>query len=314
MFEHCPTSGRSQRSPFLRIDLPTCRSGFLKTAACQLQTRTITTSKSGSLSCSHAARLVHAAGFHSGKQVTMKRGSVHLGLVGRGILLLLTWPAATDRAFADPIYIQRPAGNLGGSASQRDPTNVLPFQFTGFDNFILPTNASLNRVEWFGSYSAPVHEPVVESLIAFWSDQAGLPGQLLRSYRTPGSAFERFVESDTLFTGFRYGTDLGIPFDAAANTKYWMSIQLTVAFPPQWFWRDGQGGDDRSAEITGSVSDKPAPFSHDRAFALFTSTPAATTPEPSALILISTGIAGLVRRRWCGSDPRPAQSSLPTSS
>ena len=49
------------------------------------------------------------------------------------------------------------------------PTNTLPFQFTAFDDFTLPRDALLNRVEWFGSYSAPAHEPIVESLIGFWS-------------------------------------------------------------------------------------------------------------------------------------------------
>ena len=212
-----------------------------------------------------------------------------------GFLTVLTW-AAASWTFADPIYIQPPPRTLGGIASQHDPTSSLPFEFTAFDDFRLTENASIRRVEWFGSYSARVHEPVVESTIAFWSDEASLPGQLLVSYRTQGSAFEQFVQSDTLFTAFHYGTDLGIPFAASANTKYWMSIQLSVAFPPQWFWRDGLGGDDRSALITGSVSDKPSPISHDRAFALFSSTPA-PIPEPSSLILISTGVAGLILRR-----------------
>jgi hypothetical protein len=217
-------------------------------------------------------------------------------LLGRGLLTLFAGIAGTGWAVADPIYIQPPAPTLAGIASQHDPTNVLPFQYKAFDDFMLTASASISHVTWFGSYSESIHDPVVDTLIEFWSDDSGLPGDLLVSYRIQGDASERFIQSDQLFTAFDYGTDLAIPFTASANTKYWMSIQLNVAFPPQWFWRDGLGGDDRSAEITGSVSDTPAPISHDRAFALYSSTPA-PIPEPSALALTTTGVAALILRR-----------------
>jgi hypothetical protein len=213
------------------------------------------------------------------------------------MVILVVCAAGAHTASADPIYMQPPTRALGGNASQHDPNNFgspFPFQYTAFDDFVIRADASISKVQWYGSYAAPAHDPISEFMIAFWSDQSGLPGSQLRAYEIPGAANERFVEADTVtgFTGYRYRTTLAVPFAASAGTKYWVSIQPTVAFPPQWFWRDAQGGNNTSAIIIPSLSSGPRPALGDNAFEL------GATPEPASLILISAGVAGLMGGRW----------------
>jgi len=232
----------------------------------------------------------------------MKRVDV-VRMFGSAFLLALTCTAGARWAGADPIYVQRPADSLGGSPSQSDPTGVLPVEIVTFDNFTVARDGAINRVEWLGSYDGPAHEPLQGYTIEFWSDSAGLPGRLLWSISSKGNPFEGFVANDATFSAFRYGTDLGIPIPVSAHTTYWMSIALSVPFPPHWFWRDGIGGDDRSATLTASGG--IFPISHDRAFTLF-ATPSAITPEPGTLALLSAAAAFSVWRRQ-----RPPRESRP---
>jgi len=84
--------------------------------------------------------------------------------------------------------------------------------------------------------------------------------------------------------------DLTTPFLAQAGTTYWLSVQATMPFPPQWGWAGGTGGDGIAyQDFLGSRSQLPT----DLAFRL-------TTPEPSILALIGIGLAGIgFQRRRC---------------
>jgi len=184
------------------------------------------------------------------------------------VMIALLWVGGARAADSIPIYVQPAQPPLGGFASQNAPNSFGPL-FTAFDNFTLTTDALITDVEWQGSYSDAVQGTIIQFEIIFWSDNAGLPGQALQTYDILGTAGEHFVASDSNgFLAYSYTTHLPTPFAADAHTTYWLSIQPTVDFPPQWFWREGTGGDGRAAQIVRSVSPDPRPIPTDLAFAL----------------------------------------------
>jgi hypothetical protein len=198
----------------------------------------------------------------------MKAARVTVGHLLVQVMIAMLWAGGARAADSVPIYVQPAQAPLGGYASQNAP-NSFGSLYKTFDNFTLTTDALITDVEWQGSYSNAVHSPITKFEIIFWSDNAGLPGQALQTYNILGSAGEHFVASDANgFFAYSYTTHLPTPFAADAHTTYWLSIQPTVDFPPQWFWRQGNGGDGRSAQILRSLSPAPRPTQGDLAFAL----------------------------------------------
>jgi hypothetical protein len=135
---------------------------------------------------------------------------------------------------------------------------------------------------------------ITEFQLMFLADNSGLPGTVLQAYTIAGNAGETFVGSASTFFDYSYSVNLPAPFNAGANTKYWLSIQPTVDFPPQWFWRAGTGGDSQSAEIILSVSPDPVLLPEDSAFSL-KGTP---VPEPSTLGSLGIGLSLLAFAAW----------------
>jgi hypothetical protein len=190
-------------------------------------------------------------------------------------------------AVASPaqVYFQNPTFN--GAFSSQNDTNGLGVFAQVYDNFTLGSTTNLSSVEWIGSYfNPPVQGPITAWTVQFYSDNAGQPGSLLYSTNVAGTAGETFLGLDNVGDPtYIYG--LNVNFTAAAGTQYWLSVYPDLGFPPQWGWETGTGGDGISYQDFFGARTQLA---SDESFALFAGT---STPEPSTLIMLGTGILGL---------------------
>jgi MYXO-CTERM domain-containing protein len=205
---------------------------------------------------------------------------------------------------------------IGSPASQLDP--VYPFYAAAADDFIFSSadfpgsnTMTVTGVHWWGVSFNPGGVPAIASFrIVFWADAGGVPAggtpvgnppdesQAIAVYEVAGNG----SQVPDLFGGpnnFEYDLDLPTPLELAKDTPYWIQIQPTLTFPPQWAW-----------QATTGVSGSPAvqgfdilnlPFwtpagagSTDLAFNLR----GFKTPAPGSVALLGlAGIFGSRRRR-----------------
>lgn len=185
-------------------------------------------------------------------------------------------------------------------ASQNDSASEGLGDFAkAYDNFTLDSATSIGKVKWYGEFFlneevfsvAPDPAPISNFLIQFWSDNSG-PNAELFSETILGNADETFVEKIGNFNLYKYGMDLSLPFKALAGTTYWLSIQPTLDYPPQWGWYQGKGGDGGVAyqDFFGENGAIPK----DLAFSL------ASVPEPITILLLSFGLIGFMIAKHYG--------------
>lgn len=185
-------------------------------------------------------------------------------------------------ALADPVVYQQ-AALAGGDqfATQNDPGPNGDFAKV-FDNFRLSAKTRITDVHWVGGYFNPAMQaPITSFLVQIWSD-AGGPGAALLADSQAG------VANETLISGavYRYDIDLSTAFVAEANTTYWLSIQPTLAFPPQWGWSAGTGGDGVAYQDLFNTCTQQA---LDLAFSLTGN----VLPAPASLALVGLALVGL---------------------
>lgn len=189
------------------------------------------------------------------------------------------------QAFANPVVYQQAVIAAGSQfASQNDPGGNGDFAKV-FDNFTLNAKTLITDVHWVGGYFNPtVQAPISSFLVQIWSD-AGGPGAALLADSQGGVANETLVPATT--ATYTYSIDLTTAFVAEANTTYWLSIQPTLVFPPQWGWAAGSGGDSVAyQDIFGGRNLQRL----DLAFSLT----GQAVPEPASLALVSLALAGML--------------------
>lgn len=147
--------------------------------------------------------------------------------------------------------------NFDGAVQASQLDKNTPFDAGAADDFVLPDSPesdwSITGVQWSGRYWNPNGPgPITSFRIIFWPDAGGIPAgsqeaglppdysQALAIFTIPGNANE--VPNDGGFPYFfDYSVDLPEPFIADPNVTFWLEIQPTMNFSPQWGWQVTSG-------------------------------------------------------------------------
>ena len=212
-------------------------------------------------------------------------------LCSSGILLLFFISVNAQAS----LYEQLPYSTAGALNSST------PFQV--YDDFILPTSASINTITWWGFH----YGTNPQFTYTIYSDNANSPGSVY--YTASGSPnLGSYTTTDGQVID-QYSINLGTTFTVSTGTTYWLSIYNTDT-NSLWGWDiaeygngsiEARAGYDKKGNLVyydagGDILDPFAPGGTSNvAFKLEN----VTVPIPPAAWLLASGLIGLVliRRR-----------------
>ena len=198
--------------------------------------------------------------------------------------------------------LQTPLVDVGGFYT---PTG----NFQTADTFNLAQGASINSIQWFGSYengnsvgfpTATATDFVLVLGICRASDclsnndADSIPGFPLLEV-SPSMAHETFLGTSTSVnvegdfpsssSNYSYQVNLSVPLQLSSGQYFLTILPQLAAGDVDWSFDAGTGGDGISQGLNPSLTDN-----FDLAFTL-NGTPTANVPEPSSMLLLSLGLA-----------------------
>ncbi|MGZ4788063.1 MAG: PEP-CTERM sorting domain-containing protein [Terriglobales bacterium] len=194
-------------------------------------------------------------------------------------------------AFPGIIYSQ-PFDGIGNAYSSQNDTAGFGLFAQVYDNFTLGATNLITLVQWTGEYFNPPQQgPITGWTINFYADAAGQPGALLQSTHVNGTGDETFLGNFGGFPTYTYSVNIA-SFPATAGTQYWLDVYPDLAFPPQWGWSSGTGGDGISyQDFFGARGQLAADMAFDLSGGCICCGPDCVS-EPGSLLLLATGLLG----------------------
>jgi hypothetical protein len=147
---------------------------------------------------------------------------------------LQTLPAdAPQLAPSDPLlWSQGPDCNATGSSEIISAYGLVS---NCADDFVFTSGKNITTAGWWFAPFNGAYSPFSTWTVTIYDEAACLPGSIVQQWIIPFNMSNEFLYCTNGY--YSYWADLTPAFTAAANTKYWISVQAgDHDFPGQWGW------------------------------------------------------------------------------